>query len=66
MATITVRVLTENTHIRIRGERGRYVIIRAWWQNGRELDDLLRVDNGKGSFRTVERRRLAVLRSTTT
>jgi hypothetical protein len=62
MAVVTVRVLAEGTKVRIRGERGRYVVIRAIWQGGREVDDLERADNGKGHFRTVTRDRLVVLR----
>jgi hypothetical protein len=64
MATVTVRVLTAGTRVRIRHERGRFIVIGSYWQHGREVDDLLRVDNGPGAFRTVTRDRLVVLRST--
>lgn len=62
MAAITVKVLAKGTAVRIRRERGRYVVIKSEWSKGREVDHLLRVDNGKGAYRSVTRDRLIVSR----
>jgi hypothetical protein len=66
MATVTVRVLAEGTEVRIRRERGRYTVIKAEWKNGREIDHLLRIDNGHGAYRSVTRDRLVVKRKGST
>jgi hypothetical protein len=58
MARVEIRLLAEGTPVRIRGQRGRYVVIRSWWQAGREVDDLRRTDRGEGPFRTVTRDKL--------
>ena len=62
MAIVTVRLLAEGTAVRIRGERGWYVVISSRWLNGREVDDLLRTDGGNGPYRTVTRDKLKVPR----
>jgi hypothetical protein len=62
MATVTINVLAEGTPVKIRGERGQYVVIKSEWKNGREVDHLLRTDNGHGAYRSVTRDRLRVKR----
>jgi hypothetical protein len=62
MAVVTIKVLSHGTRVRIRGERGRYVVFHSEWKDGREIDHLARTDNGPGHFRTVTRDRLVVLR----
>jgi hypothetical protein len=62
MVQVRINILAEGTPVQIKGERGRYVVIRSLWHNGREVDDLLRTDGGNGPYRTVARDRLRVKR----
>lgn len=62
MARLEIRVLAEGTPVKIRGERGSYVVTAAVWSNGREVDHLARTDGGNGPFRSVTRDRVRVVR----
>lgn len=62
MAIVEIRVLAEGTPVKIKGERGSYVVLSAAWSKGREVDHLARTDGGNGPFRSVSRDKVRVLR----